>query len=389
MEADSRPHTRKRTAAMRFFALALAMAWLGGGPGASATDAANTSVGLSDDDKACIGCHADAALSKKLASGETLSLAVDGAAFAASVHGPIGCAGCHPQLKLPGHPGDVKSIDNARQYPLAKNDACRACHNRVFKTYEGSTHAVRLREGLVAAPGCGDCHRPHQITPASVQDGPKNVCVACHGDTTEPHQQWLPNAASHLRAVACAACHAPEALRRVNLQITVRSQPLTDRDGSLQFERRARTADANHDGLDAREFRALLADLERDGEEIALRGHIELRNGIDAHELPGKAGALRDCVKCHDDEAAPFQNVTVSVMSADGRPVRYDARKEILTSAMTVDALRGFYAIGGTRIRMLDILLALGLLGGISVPALHLGLRRYFGRRANKGETRP
>ncbi len=69
--------------------------------------------------------------------------------------------------------------------------------------------------------------------------------------------------------------------------------------------------------------------------------------------------------------AAPFQNVTVSVLDASGRPVRYDAHKEILNSATTWDALRGFYAIGGTRFKLLDIVLAVGLVGGLAVPALH------------------
>jgi hypothetical protein len=188
--------------------------------------------------------------------------------------------------------------------------------------------------------------------------------------------------------VACAACHAPDALRKVDLRIYAGTQPLIDRNGLLQFEQRARAADANHDGLDAKELSALLADLESAGEEVSLRGHLELRSGIDAHELPAKARALRDCVKCHDESAAPFQFLTVSSLDADGRPVRYDAQKDVLSSALTWDALRGFYAIGGTRLKALDILLALGLLGGIAVPALHLLVRRMFRRRNDDGASK-
>jgi hypothetical protein len=73
--------------------------------------------------------------------------------------------------------------------------------------------------------------------------------------------------------------------------------------------------------------------------------------------------------------------VTVSILDADGRPLRYDAHRGVLSSAITWEALRGFYAIGGTRLGQLDVLLALGLAGGIAVPALHLAARRWFGRR--------
>ena len=130
---------------------------------------------------------------------------------------------------------------------------------------------------------------------------------------------------------------------------------------------------AIHGGVDAGER------VERRHRPIGTEG--ELRSGIEAHELPGKAAAIRDCVKCHDENAAPFQSVVISILDADGRPVRYDAHKEILSSAVTWDALRGFYAIGGTRFKLLDYVLAIGLVGGIAVPVVHLALRRFLGRQ--------
>lgn len=370
----------------RHLILALVAALLGMEPAVAAVDAANAAQALSDADKICIGCHATEGMDKKLANGDTLSLAIDGAAFGRSVHGPVGCAACHAAAAEPGHPGNGKSFDSARQYALAQSQACQACHGPVFESFERSVHAIRVREGMTAAPVCGDCHPPHKVVPASAQGGPKDACSTCHGGATQLHEEWLPNAANHLRAVTCSACHAPGALPRVDLQLQSGTQPLTDRDGALQFERRARAADANADGLDPHELRALLADLERSGEQVSLRGRIELRSGVEAHELPNKALAIKDCARCHDASAAPFQNVTVSVMNVDGRPVRYAAHKEVLNSAITWDALRGFYAIGGTRFKLLDIVLALGLIGGLAVPALHLAVRRLFRRPPTKDE---
>ena len=70
-------------------------------------------------------------------------------------------------------------------------------------------------------------------------------------------------------------------------------------------------------------------------------------------------------------EAEPFQNVTVSILSADGSPLRYQAQKEVLSSALSVDSLREFYAVGGTRSILLDALLVLAVLAGLAVPIGH------------------
>ena len=94
---------------------------------------------------------------------------------------------------------------------------------------------------------------PHAVTTASVQEGPKNACLECHDDPTQTHRSWLPNAARHMETVACAACHAPEALLRTDLRLSVTASP---EGGSLaeRFEPLATKIDANRDGLDAYEM---------------------------------------------------------------------------------------------------------------------------------------
>jgi hypothetical protein len=78
-------------------------------------------------------------------------------------------------------------------------------------------------------------------------------------------------------------------------------------------------------------------------------------------------------------------------MGPDGRPVRYPAHKEILGSALAVESLPEFYAIGGTRSPVLDALLALALLGGVGVPIGHMTMkwlfRRYRARRNRSSGT--
>jgi len=379
--------TRATRAVSRFLTIAVAVAFYAAMAVAHAA-AASPADALSDGDKACLGCHAMEGMKKELANGDTLTLHIRAEDFAKSVHKLIGCQGCHTQVQLPEHPAKTRTADSARAYTIAQAETCRSCHDRVYKTYEGSMHATRLREGNAAAPTCADCHRPHQVTAASVQDGPRNVCLTCHAGAVETHVKWLPNAARHLDAVACSGCHAPDALRKVDLRLQDNRtrERLVDRDGT--FAKRARAADVNGNGLDAMELRALIADLNRDGADVALSGHIELRNGVDAHELPFKPAAVRDCTSCHREGMAQFKSVTVSVMGPDERPLRYDVHAEALHSALSVDALRGFYAIGGTRIRALDMLLGLAFVGGISVPVLHIALRRLLARRRKNGESK-
>lgn len=384
MRADREANAGRLAVRCARFVAALAVAWFGVLPAADAAKSGKAAEGLTDADKVCVACHdpggSGAAKPAPCAEGRQ---AFDGRTFERSLHGSIGCEGCHDDITMPDHPANVKRMaENSCKFVKARSEACRACHGRVSKAYDRSLHAVSLREGKEGSPVCADCHKPHAVTPASVQDGLKNACVGCHADTVAHHEKWLPNAASHMRAVACSACHAPAALRRVDLRLQRNGQPLTDTGGSLRFEERARAADANADGLDANELRALLADLESDGPKVVLKGRVELRTGQDAHELPAKAQAIRDCVKCHDEDAAPFQSVTLSILDADGRPVRYDAHKEVLGSAITWDAMRGFYAIGGTRFKLLDYILVIGLAGGIAVPGLHYAVRRLMARRA-------
>ena len=340
----------------------------------------------SADDRACLDCHGPqeprapgAANARRDLEGRKVPR-IEVAAYLNSVHGDAGCISCHDEVKLPAHPGKAPASDERpRKAPGAVIPMCRSCHAKVVKAFDRSIHAEAVRARSRSAPDCNGCHAPHAVTTASVQEGPKNACLGCHDDPAQTHRSWLPNAARHLETVACAACHAPEALLRTDLRLSVRAGPgaagIAER-----FEPLAAKIDANRDGLDAHEFRALIEAFEQQGFKIAVRGRIELRNGIQAHWLPEKSRALRDCFGCHDEDAPPYKSVTVSTLDAQGGPVRYDAQREILTSAITVEALKGFYALGGTRLAALDLVLALGLFLGISVPALHLLIRRVLAR---------
>jgi ssDNA-binding Zn-finger/Zn-ribbon topoisomerase 1 len=389
---------------------------------------------LSQLDQQCLGCHSAKGLEKKLTNGEALSVYVDSAAFAKSVHSKIGCAVCHANTSFENHPPVKTKIASIRGYSLAQTKVCQTCHAPIFKLYEGSIHAALVREGNSYAPVCTDCHSPHAVMPKAAYDAAtgapcskchdpifnayassvhgkaalgcsnchrahdvsaattgdrlKDACLECHQDALAAHQTWLPNAAQHFETVSCPACHAPAAKRKVDLRLydSVTKQRVAEKEGVPQFEGRVRSADAKGAGLDAMALHSLLREFNREGidNKTTLRGRLEVSTGVEAHRLMDKSQAIRDCAKCHQQGADAFQSVTVSIVGPDGRRVRYGAKPEVLNSMISVDSVGGFYAIGGTRIKLLDWLLALAVLGGIGVPLGHLTINWLVRRYAKK-----
>ena len=400
---------------------------------------------VSGADQTCLGCHSNQRLEKKLANKETLSLHVQGDAFAKSVHGVIRCAGCHAEVNIESHPSKTKEITDARAYSISSTEVCRGCHADKFKQYEPSIHASLVRDGNPAAPLCTDCHSPHavsskagyetlaavpcknchiaifnayaasmhgkargkpgesaaplcsdchnahEVAVASAGQGRKSACLGCHAGALGAHQKWLPNAELHFEVVSCPVCHAPTAQRRVDLRLynSVVQQDIAEQKGVPKFERRARSADAQGGGLDAIELWNFMKVFNRDGAagKTTLRGRMEVGSGVEAHQLADKTRAISDCNICHREGAEAFQRVTVSIVGPDGRPLRYGANKEVLNSVISVDSMGGFYAIGATRIKLLDILFLLSLFSGIAVPVAHLTAKWVFRRYLNRAEA--
>lgn len=362
-------------------ALALSWALLAGSLPAVAVGSAVDS--LPEADRQCLGCHATEGVKKDLLDGGTLSLHVSGDEYARSVHKANGCGSCHSEVDIKSHPPSKRDIKSARQYSIERAETCRLCHEEAFKHHEGSVHAARIREGSPLAPVCTGCHGSHSVTPKTAYE----TCIGCHAAALDAHRKWLPNAGLHHEVVSCAACHAPAVLRMIDLRLydPAAKQWVAEKEGAAQFEKLARSVDADGKGLDPEELRKLLDAINRDGiPRKTLRGRVELRTGVEAHQLSGKADAIRACDSCHRIGAEPFRNVTVSITGPDGRPVRYRAQAEVLTAALAVESLPEFYAIGGTRSRLLDALFVLVLLGGAGVPLGHMTVRWLARKRLDK-----
>jgi predicted CXXCH cytochrome family protein len=394
---------------------------------------------LSKETRACLDCHDKPVMDKTLDDGEILSMAISTPAFVASRHGETDCTDCHSNVDDPQHGKIKKAIKSRRDYAKGMAKSCTDCHKRQVKAYDDGVHSAMVSAGSDKAPVCADCHNPHtqpnvkqlqpiEATPcakchtdifkayaqdvhgqeraakgkaapicsdchkahavkaASLGTGIKDACIACHENAVAQHQAWLPNTVRHFEAISCPACHAPTAKRRVNLRLINASTQaqLIEKKGVPQFEARAAATDAANMGLDERALLSLLKEFNLSGnkDKVVLQGRLEVSSGVEAHQISEKARALKDCDACHRAGAEPFQSVSLTIAGPDGRPLRHGVQGQVLTSLTSIDSVRGFYAIGASRITLLDWLLLLVVLGSISVPVAHMSLKWFVRRRA-------
>jgi len=418
------------------FAIALVAAALGL-PAAAIPPAFAADDAPSASDQQCLGCHGSAGMEKKLEDGDTLQLHVPADMFAKSVHSSIGCTGCHSDIDLTAHPPAEKDIASARSFSITMTQVCRGCHADKFDQWQTSIHAALVRSSNPAAPVCTDCHNPHAVIkgaaesieqipckkchadiytaylgsmhakarlkseqssapicsdchsahavqPTSLGEGPEAACFGCHAGVLDAHQKWLPNAALHFEVVSCSACHAPDAQRKVDLMLidSKDAQPLgTEQVGLPVFEA---SSQSGGKGIDAQALWNLLQTLNRSGiaSKTVLRGRLEASTGPQAHQLADKSKAISDCRTCHSAGSQAFQSVTISLVEPGGQRVGYGANADVLSSPISLESVGGFYAIGGTRIKFLDILVILAILGGVGFAVGHLILGwifKYYG----------
>jgi hypothetical protein len=391
----------------------------------------------------CLICHSRA-LPLQRPDATALEFAVDAAKLKASVHPKHSCADCHSGFSTTAHPAGVAGDKNSRT--IAAVRICARCHADKLRQADGSVHFTLLRSGAKGAPGCTDCHLPHEVAPreryASLAGTPcrgchaaifaayagsmhgqalasgnhldaplcsdchrahdvqgsnrpelvRAACIGCHPTAVAIHGSWLPNAALHLDVVSCAACHAPTARRVVALRLTEQGtgRNLTEREvGDLFGANVAQVLDPSGEGIDGNGLWSALRRIESLRQDSAAKvdvvGRLEVARGADAHRLAGKAGAVRACESCHEAGSQTFDRVAVSLARDDGRPKDFAAAPGMLTDAASMLSIHGFYALGATRHGVLDWLLVLAVAGGLTVVAIHLTFRIRAARARKEG----
>lgn len=252
----------------------------------------------------CLACHGDKGMSTTR-NGKTVSLYVDGKKFASSIHGGLGCTGCHADLEGKELPHEV---------PVGRVN-CGTCHSTEQEQYVRSLHGKAIAHGDPLAPRCVNCHGNHDIWP--VRD-PRSavaplkvpfVCGQCHREGTPvqrnrpiPQSNILENYSESIHGEAllkkglsvapnCATCHTPHLIL-----------PHTDPASSIARRNIAATCTKCHSQIEAVHRKIIRGELWQKEANV-------LPACVDCHQphkirnvfyTQGMADA--DCMHCHADE---------------------------------------------------------------------------------------
>lgn len=135
----------------------------------------------------CLACHTKPDLNLKLPSGQEVSVTIDAAAYAKSMHGrrQMNCTACHPAYQKHPH-APFKGATTRELNRSIVQERCATCHAELFAQYKKSVHGKALvEEGNLDVPTCTDCHGVHDIRKPETLlfrlDSP-DTCGKCHSD---------------------------------------------------------------------------------------------------------------------------------------------------------------------------------------------------------------
>ncbi|HKM82391.1 MAG TPA: hypothetical protein VJY15_15690 [Candidatus Acidoferrum sp.] len=252
--------------------------------------------------------------------GKTVSRYVDGKKFATSVHGSLGCTGCH---------ADLEGKELPHETPLARVN-CGTCHETEQEQHARSVHGKAIAHGDPLAPRCVNCHGNHEIYP--VKDprsavAPLNVpfvCGQCHREGTPvqrnrpiPQDNILENYSESIHGEAllkkglavapnCATCHTPHSIL-----------PHTDPASSIARRNIAATCTKCHSLIEAVHRKIIRGEL-WEKEANVLPACVDCHQPHKIRNVFYSQGmADADCLHCHADEklhrARDGQSMYVSV----------------------------------------------------------------------------
>jgi len=278
----------------------------------------------SNPNSACLDCHSDKTLSKTNAAGKEISLFVDIAKFAGTVHATNTCASCHADI-TDKHPDDNVA---------AKPPACGSCHQEAAQAYATSIHGVSHTLGASGAANCWDCHGSHGILPAKHADSPvfklnlPNTCATCHTNSglTKEYQMKYPEAASqymdsiHGRALlkmglivapSCNDCHGVHDIKRA-----------VDRDSPINAANVAKTCGKCHVKIEKTYDQSVHGQLLAKGDK---RGPVctdcHTAHQVEAPETGHfKMASDQRCGRCHQDRLDHYRDTYHGKAMALGKP---------------------------------------------------------------------
>ncbi len=171
----------------------------------------------------CVSCHQTNTTHLKAA--QEYATSIHGASHSLGASGAASCWDCHGSHSILPVKSDASSV-----FKLNLPGTCAACHSNAGLTkeyqikypeaasqYMDSIHGQKLlKQGLLVAPSCNDCHGVHDIKRAVDRDSPINpanvakTCGKCHYKIEETymksvHGQLL--AKGDKQGPVCTDCH--------------------------------------------------------------------------------------------------------------------------------------------------------------------------------------
>lgn len=280
-----------------------------------ASVAASAAPTLRDSD--CLDCHSDKTLSKTNSAGREVSLFVDTARLAASVHRTNTCVSCHVDVTFK-HPDDNRPVQPVQ---------CATCHGRATESYSASVHGMALKAGHAAAAACQDCHGSHDILPSESPLSPlyfsrqATTCGACHDQEArdlEASVHGKATAAGKRDAPVCTDCHSEHKIEALKNSSTLKiSREVCSKCHASERlntkynlpDDRVRTFFESYHGLAAEYGSTVAANCG------SCHGYHKILPSSDPDSTINRAHLVDTCGKCHpgDSEKFAFGKIHVEI----------------------------------------------------------------------------
>jgi nitrate/TMAO reductase-like tetraheme cytochrome c subunit len=160
----------------------------------------------------CLRCHGAEAVKAGLPGGDI------GSKFDDSIHGKAlkgaarasapECTDCHGTHDMRPKSDPASKVSRERS-----PDTCGSCHKPEREAWANGMHGKLRQGGVLAAPGCTDCHSAHGIQQhdtAKFQLQVIEECGTCHGDYVDTYRDTFHGqvtALGYARMATCASCH--------------------------------------------------------------------------------------------------------------------------------------------------------------------------------------
>lgn len=254
----------------------------------------------------CLDCHGDNTLTETNASGRVISLFVDAARLATSVHSTNSCVSCHTDATA-RHPDD--------NIPL-KPVNCAICHPQQTESYNASVHGLALKAGHHDAATCQDCHDSHDIISGNSELSPMypsrqaQTCGRCHPGEAK---DWA--ASVHGKAVAggnrdapvCTDCHSEHRIESLKSSLQISEEVCGRCHASERLntkynlpDDRVKTFFESYHGLASQYGSTVAANC------ASCHGYHRILPSSDPNSTINRAHLVATCGKCHPGDTANF-----------------------------------------------------------------------------------